>query len=407
MKGCRLKLYLFSCVLFVFSFAVQAQDLHFIYIQAENQNPFYIKIDGQTMPSSSSGYIIIPRLTQGSYKSYIGFPKTELGELAINFVVNDADAGYLVKDDVDQGLYIVNLLTMKFVPTERLWPVVKNAIKSKDEFARILSEVVNDPSINEIAAFGKPIETIVKTGVSKTVSDRVAEESNVVTTSTAGIKVDKKVPILKLEQKNMDEGLSFTYTDNTDTIDILIPVNKKQTQAAGKEEKSGPLAVTKKESEAGKDVKFISMELRNPNQADSGLTEKDDFVITQKKNAKAAGLDVKQKDSNAVIKTNTALKNTNCKRTATQTDFLNLRKKMAAEKTEAGMRSVAGKQFGNACYTTEQIKNLGVLFTAEEERYKFYVSAYASVSDAENFAALENQLADNYYISRFKAMLNH
>jgi hypothetical protein len=79
---------------------------------------------------------------------------------------------------------------------------------------------------------------------------------------------------------------------------------------------------------------------------------------------------------------------------------------MAAQKSEADMRMLAGKQFNSTCFTTEQIKNLGVLFITEEERYKFYVSAYPFVSDVENFATLESQLADSYYITRFKAMLN-
>ena len=80
---------------------------------------------------------------------------------------------------------------------------------------------------------------------------------------------------------------------------------------------------------------------------------------------------------------------------------------MATEKIETGMRTLAAKQFASICFTTEQIKYLGVLFITEEERYKFYVAAYPYVSDAANFGMLESQLADSYYINRFKAMLNH
>jgi hypothetical protein len=407
MNGRRLKLYLFSCLLLLLSFAAQAQDLHFIYIQTENQKPFYIKIDGQTIPSSVSGYIILSRLTQGSYKSYIGFPKTELPELVINFIVNDADAGYLLRNDIDQGLYMVDLQTKKFIPTEMRWPVVKNTIKSKDEFARILSEVVNDSSISEITGFTKTTEAIVKSEAIKTLSTSTVVQPQTVIKNSAEVIVDNKGVITKLLQKNTEGGFSVLYLDNADTIDVLIPTNKIQTQIT-KEEKTDSLIITNKEKEADKEVKFINMELRNPHQqADSSVTKKDDFVISEKKNVAAKASEMNQRDSLKRLKVEGKRLHADCKKIATQTDFLNLRKKMAAEKTASGMRLLAGKQFNNACLSTEQIKNLGLLFITEEERYKFYVSAYPYVSDAANFATLENQLADSYYITRFKAMLQH
>lgn len=407
MKGLLLKLYLFFSLLLLFSLAVQSQDFHFIYIQTENQKPFYIKIDGQTIAASASGYIIIPRLTQGLYKSYIGFPKTELPELAVSFIINDADVGYLIKNDLDHSLYMVDLQTEKFIPTERQWPAIKNTIKSKDEFARILSEVVNDSSINEITVFTKPVEVIVKPVADETVNSSKAVQPKVEIESAPEVIVDNKVVISKIEQKNTVRGLLATYTDNADTIDILIPVNKIETQTE-KEEKSEPLIVAKKQEEAGKDVKFINMELQNPNQqTDSGVIKNDDFVITQKKMAVNVDAGINQKDIFAEQKTLLMQPVSKCKKTATQTNFLNLRKKMAAQKSEAEMRILAGKQFNSACFSTEQIKNLGALFITEEERYKFYVSAYPHVADVENFATLVNKLADSYYIDRFKAMLNH
>jgi hypothetical protein len=406
MKGRRLKFYLFSPLLLLFSFAAQAQDFHFIYIQTENQRPFYVKIDGQTIPSSASGYIIIPGLTQGSFKSYIGFPKTELPELAVNFIISDADAGYLIKTDIDQGLYMVDLQTKKFIPTETQLPAIKNTIKSKDEFARILAEVVNDSTINEIIVFKKPVEAIVKPVVNETVNTSKAVQPKVVIESTPEVIADNKVVISKLEQKNTSEGLSVMYTDNVDTIDVFIPVNKIETQTK-KEEKSEPLIVAKKQEAAGKDIKFINMELQNPNQQTDSGVKKDDFVITQKENPVNNDAGIKQKNSITELKTPLMQPISECQKTATQTDFLNLRKKMAAQKSETDMLMLAGKQFNNACFTTEQIKNLGVLFITEGERYKFYISAYPFVADVENFTTLEHQLADSYYIDRFKAMLNH
>jgi hypothetical protein len=284
MKGSLLKLYLLSFCLLLFSFAVQAQNFHFIYIQPENKTPFYIKIDGQTIPSSSSGYIIIPRLTQDSYKIYIGFPQSKLSELTVTFVLNDKDAGYVLKKDVDETWYIIDLLSKKTLPIERQLQSGKDVVTmiDGDEFARVLSEVVNDSSIRKIKS---PVSKPVKTPVE------------------------------------------------------VMP-------------------------DIGKDTITIS-------------------------------------------KTVKASTNKNCKVVATKAVFLKLLKKMQEQKKDIDKHAVAAKGFISSCFTTGQIKELGLLFITDGERYKFYVAAFQHISDAENFVVLENQFTDNYYRSRFKAMFNH
>lgn len=402
MKGDLLKLYLLSSLALLFSLTVHAQNFRFIYIQTENQKPFYVKMVEDRIPSSPSGYIIVPKLTDGSYKIVIGFPQSTLPELMFTVVLNESDAGFLLKNDIDQGIYMVDLQTKKLIPTERQWPAVKNweMIPSQDEFARILSEVVNDSSIGQIKVFKKPSETTVKSEERKMVNPSTAVQPEAV------IIINNKAVISKLGQKNTYEGLSVTYIDEADTVDVFIPTNKQLLLNVNEQMRIDSLVVTNKKIDVVKDVKFIDVELQNPyQQPDSGAIKKGDFIITKKKNALA--ISQNQEDSISGLKTDTVQVNTKCKKTATQNDFLELRKRMAAAKTEPAMRILAIKQFIIACFTTEHIKNLGVLFITEEERYKFYVSAYPYVSDAENFVTLSNQLADSYYINRFKAMLQH
>ena len=80
---------------------------------------------------------------------------------------------------------------------------------------------------------------------------------------------------------------------------------------------------------------------------------------------------------------------------------------MAAEDTDDGMIKAAQKFLKSKCYTVEQVKNLAVLFLKDEGKYKFFDVAYAFVADSHNFHTLENQLADPYFITRFKAMVRH
>ena len=196
MKGLLLKLYLLSSMVLLFSLTVRAQNFRFIYLQTENQKPFYVKMGGETMSSSSPGYIIIPRLTEGSYIITIGFPRSILPELLFTVVLNDTDAGYLLKNDVDQGVYMVDLPTKKFVATETQWPPVKNVVKSKDEFARILSEVVNDSTINEIGVFKKTEVTITKTEVRKIPDNPIPVEPMAVIKKRPAAVIDSSAKIL-------------------------------------------------------------------------------------------------------------------------------------------------------------------------------------------------------------------
>jgi hypothetical protein len=42
------------------SVAVKAQQNYFIYVQTDNKQPFYVKMNDKVMSSSGAGYLVIP-----------------------------------------------------------------------------------------------------------------------------------------------------------------------------------------------------------------------------------------------------------------------------------------------------------------------------------------------------------
>ena len=98
--------------------------------------------------------------------------------------------------------------------------------------------------------------------------------------------------------------------------------------------------------------------------------------------------------------------NRSCSAVATDKDFFNLRKKMAAMQTDDAMINESKKSFKSRCYTTEQIKNLGSLFLKESGKFQFYEAAFPFSSDQGNFVALQSDFKDNYFIYRFKKLVN-
>lgn len=451
---------LLAAILF-FSNTMFAQQNHFIYVQTENKQPFYIKLDKKILSSSASGYLIIPRLQEGTYVLSIGFPKNEWPEQNVTCTVNKKDAGYLLKDFGEKGWGLFNLQTMEVVMSGTK-PASKTTTAGEtqtDVFSNTLSNVVNDPSIikkteekpaikDSVKLITAPPQKEIVTEKNATViNDSIAvakKEDKPVSkeeSKTAVIKEDlPKIPstqITKLLDTKTDEGTEIVYVDivngSADTITMFIPAekintippqeraaNNPATEQLKKEEPPKPeekkeeiqKEETKKTEPAIKpeqknnDPKFIDIELPNPNAKKDSTTllSKPARVDNAIKDT-AQQIQVSEQPKEPVVKQ--VIGNSDCKAFSTEDDFLKLRKKMAAENNDDDMVNVAKKVFRTRCFTTEQIKNLSVLFLKDEGKYKFFDAAYPFVSDSYNFSQLENQLSDNYFITRFKAMIRH
>src|SRR5205085_7634330 len=89
-------------------FHASAQQNHFIYFQTENKKTFYIKLDNKIYSSTSSGYLILPKLKDGDYTIKFGSSKNEWPEQTVNYKLNK-DAGYIFKNLGERGYGFVNL----------------------------------------------------------------------------------------------------------------------------------------------------------------------------------------------------------------------------------------------------------------------------------------------------------
>lgn len=407
----------FLLVFFFFVSQAIAQQNHFIYIQTDNKQPFYVRLGDRLLSSSSVGYIVIPKLQNGKHELNIGFPKNEWPQQQINVVVND-DAGYVLKNFETKGWGLFNMQTLDVIMS--VGNSVKkegNVDKESDGFADVLADVVNTPSIKdkpapkELKEEKKPVE-IKPTSV----ADNQPVEIKPALKEQAELLALK--PAIRLFTTLDNTGRSMTYIDTynnyTDTIRVYIPyktidpIEKPAVvtliePAAKVETKKQPVVETEIKGDSKEDKKFINMDLPNPNTTtDSGNTatvkeKKEEIVITKKEEVKPVSQD------NATI----TMINSDCKSIAGEDDFLKLRKKMAAQKSDDNMIVVAKKAFVAKCYTTEQIGNLSSLFLNDEGRYNFFDASYPHVNDTRNYSSLITKLTDEYYINRFKAMLRH
>lgn len=380
-----------SKALFVFTLAIilpvflKAQLNHFIYLQTEGKQPFYAKLDKKVFSSSASGYLIIPKLKDGQYNISIGFPKSESGEQTYTYSIDNKDVGYLIKNFGEKGWGLFNLQTLEVVMSgikEGKTDVAKT--EKTDDFSNMLSEVVNDPSIKQAE---KPIVVQKEKLVINKQQDKPVVQST------------NKITIVKKQVITNKAGVQATYIDITgdkqDTIDIFIPADITKT-----DDNAITLAEEKENISAKEETK--TKEEAKPEEKKPIIGEDRKFLPIEMKVAS---------DTTAAVETPPAVLmqmiNSDCKAIASEEDFLKLRKKMAAEDTDDAMIAVAQKVLKAKCYTTDQIKNLSFLFLKDAGKYRFFDIAYQFVSDSSSFSTLQSQLTDEYYISRFKAMVRH
>ncbi len=403
----------FLIAFFIFITHTVAQQNHFIYIQTENKQPFYVRVGDKLLSSSSVGYIVIPKLQNGIYEMNIGFPKNEWPQQRITVTVNNNDAGFVLKNFEEKGWGLFNMQTLDIIMASAGQANKDGAAKNQsDGFADVLADVVNTPSIKQKPAAEKTSET-------KALSENPKPVPVTETRITPVVKEEKPAttvlkPPVKLLSTLDNTGRSIIYADayngNTDTIRIFIPYNgkaeepikgtatttieKPAIQELKTVEKEQAPVVKEKKEEPKEDKKFLDIEVQNPN------TKKEPVVNEPVK---------EKKEPEATTNTNTVVTmiNSDCKAVANDDDFLKLRKKMAAQKTDDNMIVMARKAFATKCYTTEQVSNLSVLFLKDEGRYNFFDAAYPHVNDSRNFGSLVSKLTDEYYINRFKAMMRH
>ena len=362
-----MRAYRYIFFLLLLSLGAKAQQNYFIYVQADNKQPFFVKMNDKVLSSSATGYIVIPKLSTGSYSLVVGFPKDIFPQQTLALTVGNADAGYLLKNFGDKGWGLYNIQTAEVTMNGGGTP--KKSENSEDPFTTALSGAAN-------TTLTKPVNSTVKTD----------------NTATAVLS-----SIEKISGTNTAEGSVMIYADITgtavDTIRVFIPAS---TAAVVQE----PAATTVK-TEPVKDTKFLDIELQNPNTktADTVLAKAADTPG----NAVTTGSSAPAKIADKPV----VSFNSDCRANAGDNDFLKIRKKMAAATDEEAMVEAARRSFKAKCYSTEQVKNLGLLFLTDGGKYKFFDAAYPHTYDTQNFGTLQAQLHDEYYINRFRAMVRN
>ncbi len=144
MKSFRNGIFLILCLI---ATNTRAQSTHYVYIQTENRQPFYVKTQDILYSSSESGYVILTKLDAGLKKYVMGFPKNQWPSQTFIVDVTIADRGFELKKDESGRWTLVDISTKEVIESIESGRSANNTTAKQDEFSNVLARVTDNPSI--------------------------------------------------------------------------------------------------------------------------------------------------------------------------------------------------------------------------------------------------------------------
>ena len=129
-----------------------SQKVYFVYLQTEQEQPFFVKMNEKLYSSTGSGYLILSKLVDSTYSFNIGFPQNKWPAQSFTVPVKSRDHGYLLKNFGEKGWGLFDLQTLSVqmaAPYTSAETTVKTENKNVSAFTDILSKAADDPSLKE------------------------------------------------------------------------------------------------------------------------------------------------------------------------------------------------------------------------------------------------------------------
>jgi hypothetical protein len=403
-------------LLFFFSMALlntKAQQKHFIYIQSEDKQPFAVVLEGKVYSSSDYGYVIVPKLTDGTYNFTVSFPMNKFPEQSFKCVINKKDAGYTLKNIEDKGWGLLNIQTQKVLMGN------SNDVAASNVFSDMLSEVVRDSNLvkKDIVFANTAADSINASSTAGTISDTITAGNFDSLDNNAGFVTDSIAQLKKISESKLDTGTNMVFVDKTqngaDTISVFVPATDSVN--------NNPVSNISTGQQQTDTIYTANNEMTKTDRAEVNHNETSE-AMPDTSNHSVSNPFYKPNDNNTVLNTdaNVVLKpddhivskpqitnavKEDCRSMISDNDMDKLKRKMFVQNNSNDMIQTAVKYLNNKCLTTDQVKALGNLFSSDDGRYTLYDALYNNVYDYGNYPLLESQVLDPYYKKRFEAML--
>jgi hypothetical protein len=408
-------------ILLIFMAGRNYAQEHFILIQADSSQPFYVRMGSQLYSSSDGGHLILPHLKDSSYLVTVGLSGQSSSEQRLSFDIHQKDQIFRLKsgDGTRWGLYDGHGQELKIIDmgenSNRRPPIA--GVKKDDAFSRLMADVVKDTAVmystyamqqlsgdsvaNLVAKAPASADSAGKsrdTAVAAMEGTAAAASRDTVVATRRGTAVAASRDTVVAATRSTAVA---AYRDTAAVI-AVAPVDARGTAvgtargtAVNTITASGTAAATDRGKEVTAGVVKVSEHKSSRSlrlvYADHGTDSKPDTIVV-------------------IIPVDTGRQavsipfvNSDCHIYATDYDVDKLRVKMLELVKDEDRIQAARKYFKTKCFSTHQIRALSEVFSTEAAKLKFLETAYPFVSD-DRFSELVNLFSDPAYSGRFRKM---
>lgn len=194
----------------IFFSTVNGQTGHYLFIQTENNQPFYLRLMGANLSSNATGYLLIPKLTNGEYELNIGFAQSDK-EQKFMVKVEGKDLGFSLKQELDNTWTLFNLVDFTLLKG------LSVKVQPKEETKQPVVEIPAEP-VKQISKEPLTVKEVIPSP-----------------------KLVKGLPeIKKIYDKASEEGIDMVFvvsgSPKNDTVILYVPALKPKGEAGVPEE---------------------------------------------------------------------------------------------------------------------------------------------------------------------------
>jgi len=389
---------------------------HYFFIEADNQQAFYIKKNDSIYSSSANGFLIIPRNTEKEFTITVGFPMNKFPEVQFKLDEMDRDKGFQLKNFQEKGWGLFDRSSLLVImQSANDVKVVENKVNKPQveagDFANMLSEVTDDKTL---LAKGKTVlKAAPKNADSKPLSKPVKPASKpeakpnqqVQTTTSVAVQVKPEAKPNQLVQATTSAASQVKPEIKPNQSVQLITNTITKVKVDSSEKGMLSIKYIDKSAEGKADVVDLKIEVPISQVAKSNA-ETDDLLNKQKQN-ELTNLQ-KKEDSSKLNTQSLGLQSPSICTfpKASEKDIKYIQRKLLGYVKGEEQVDFAEKGYKNKCFTTNQTMEISWFLLNEDMRLAFFKRIVNLIADQENVKLLESGFVKEDNIKSFREFIS-
>jgi len=356
---------------FLFGYIPFLLAQHFVFIEAEGQQPFYLKKNGETYSSTGTGFIILSKLNTKDIEFVIGFPNNIFPEVAFKVKELTKDRGFYLKQAEGKGWVLVDRSNAELISSGLVAAKATTTVTiSTTGFAELLVDATGDKTLIDRSS-------LISAPVVKPITENVKGKT---TSSVNNVQSNAK-------QINKPVGLGVfrSYIQSDDSSALRI-------------------AYFEKNAKNNWDTIYVEIEKMLEKTVLRPLMKMDLNIDTVKSlTSQEKGLVTFVPSSSL----RSSLSFDCINPIALPKDIRELQRRISRSSSFDEQITIALQSLSEKCYTTKQVKELGTSFLDEQSRLTFFTKARKWVVDQALFGELEQSFLQEGSIKAFREMMKN